>query len=630
MFARARTKYPCASARLENIVARAKCKLTELDISTGFQEWVDGSTDQDYFECASELRREDLTSTTLIRVLSENTELTSLKLSDCGLQDQGIEETLVMLSDLPNLTLLDLGHLDISSIAPFQDAFYICTRLEHLDLGGNLFNENVEDLSVLTNLERLKHLNLSMNRLRKLPRSYDQLTNLTTLILGGNCLNEFPAVIRSFANLQFLDLGYNAIPNVPGWITRFTNLEVLALGNDGDPEGARTAIPVTLAFNLLSDVDLSGLRMSDDGFPTWLLDLDLKCLDLSCNNFTRLPAEVKQWTRLEVLELQAQGGGVFDLPPEMSLLSSLTRLNLGSNTLQDRCLEKFDNFVNMRTFSLHECWLTWLPKCVQSMSSLTKLELGRNNIGVFPDMLTSLGCLTYLNMTSNRLQSLPDFVLDMTSLCQLHVHSNDLKKIPAYLLQHPRLQTFSVGRNESLFSNTGDMHELCNNTILSLDFYKTSLSGFPMWTLSCRNLAHLSIHSNSVTTLPDSLGCLSTLMVLSASLCSLSGPIPSCILQLRKLRWLGLYQNKLDSLHDDIATLTSLRHLDVEGNRIVQVGSLLEMTWLYSLSIAGNPMVRNIPSELLGMARDDKNVKPLLGALRERLEGQGGQGACQQ
>eukprot|EP00960_Hanusia_phi_P036557 752393-Hanusia_phi.AAC.8 len=273
--------------------------------------------------------------------------------------------------------MLDLAQLAISTFKPLKDMFYVCTNIEHLNLGGNMLEACERELFHITNLQKLKLLDLSMNNFHELPPSFEQLTDLRTLRLGGNDFTTFPRIIRSLNNLQFLDIGSNNIHIIPSWILRLTNLEVLGLGQVGgfDEDSYTVEMPNMCVLSLLTDLDLSSSKLSDDEVPTWLFDLELEYLDLSCNRLSRLPADMRRLTKLKSLDLQVQGQSL-NLPPEMRYLSSLTRLNLGTNIMHNDCLRGCENvFTKMQVFSLHNCDFTSIPTCVQGMSSLTKLEL---------------------------------------------------------------------------------------------------------------------------------------------------------------------------------------------------------------------------------------------------------------
>jgi hypothetical protein len=80
------------------------------------------------------------------------------------------------------------------------------TKLEQLDLDGDMLTRFPSELCQLTNL---RELGLSQNQLAELPAEIGQLTNLEKLNLRGNRLTELPRELGQLTSLQELDLQGN-------------------------------------------------------------------------------------------------------------------------------------------------------------------------------------------------------------------------------------------------------------------------------------------------------------------------------------------------------------------------------------------------------------------------------------
>lgn len=108
------------------------------------------------------------------------------------------------LSDLTNLTRLDLWHNQISDISPLDSL----TNLTYLELGDN----EISDISPLGNLTNLEYLYLYSNQIADIT-SVANLTNLTSLSLQYNQLDDISPLAK-VTNLIALDLWNNQIADI--------------------------------------------------------------------------------------------------------------------------------------------------------------------------------------------------------------------------------------------------------------------------------------------------------------------------------------------------------------------------------------------------------------------------------
>ncbi|KAH9603751.1 hypothetical protein KSS87_021436 [Heliosperma pusillum] len=139
--------------------------------------------------------------------------------------------------------------------------------------------------------------------------------------------------------------------------------------------------------------------------------------------------------------------------------------------------------------------------------------------------------------------------------------------------------------------------------ICKLDLSNNNLEIFPE-SLMARllNVMVLDVHSNQLTFLPNSIGCLSKLKVLNVSgnlLCSLPRTIENC----RSLEELNANFNKLSMLPDTIGfELLSLRKLSVNSNKLIFLPySISHATELRILDVRLN-CLRSLPDDLENLA----------------------------
>ncbi len=183
------------------------------------------------------------------------------------------------LTSLKHLKTLKMSNVKMTAI-PLS--LLQLKRLEELDLSSNNLNSDLPALErFFTTLERaewhkhVKILNLSHNRLERIPENISILTNLQTLYLYENQLQSLPETFGQLSSLQHLELQYNKLKSLPDTFGNLSRLEYLNLG-----ENQLESLPDT--FGRLSR---------------------LECLVLSWNQLKSLPDTLTQITGLKTLFL---------------------------------------------------------------------------------------------------------------------------------------------------------------------------------------------------------------------------------------------------------------------------------------------------------------------------------------
>lgn len=101
------------------------------------------------------------------------------------------------------------------------------TKLEHLDLFRNKFEEFPDELSELQNLN---YLSLSDNNIKVIPEFVVKLPELDTLDLGYNDLEDLSEAFGNLENLIYLNVCFNELKSLPASIGKLTKLKFLKLG----------------------------------------------------------------------------------------------------------------------------------------------------------------------------------------------------------------------------------------------------------------------------------------------------------------------------------------------------------------------------------------------------------------
>jgi hypothetical protein len=223
-----------------------------------------------------------------------------------------------------------------------------------------------------------KELDLSVGyfnnklKLRELPESLGQLTQLKTLNLSSNQLTALPASLGQLTQLQRLSLSHNALTALPELLGQLTQLQRLVVTNN-----ALTALPESV------------------GQLT-----QLQTLELSANQLTALPESLGQLTQLQ--RLNVSGNQLTALPESLGQLTQLTSLELDNNQL------------------------TELPESLGQLTQLGTLLLSSNLFVSLPDWLGNLAMLVRLEVRANRLSDLPSVLPRLKRLSEVDFHGNSL------------------------------------------------------------------------------------------------------------------------------------------------------------------------------------------------------------
>lgn len=110
-----------------------------------------------------------------------------------------------------------------------------------------------------------------------------------------------------------------------------------------------------------------------------------------------------------------------------------------------------------------------IPKKLD-LSSLTTLNLSKNNFKKIPSDICKLKNLKYLNFSNNMLEYLPHTLNELENLEELYLYKNNLKKIPnMYGLK--KLKKLDISKNK-FFEIPFQITHLIKLEYISLDIYK--------------------------------------------------------------------------------------------------------------------------------------------------------------
>lgn len=255
------------------------------------------------------------------------------------------------LSRVPNLTELWLD--DCPSLVEIHDSVGLLDKLRELSA---LRCSKLRTLPHGIKWKSLEHLHLSgCSSLQSFPEVLVKMEKLTELRLKGIAVEELPSSICNLMGLQILNVEEcERLKQLPTSICMLPKLERLT-ANDScemrDLEMGEAACLDSSIVSLEQELSFSKCNLSDDSVALCLSFFpNMIRLDLSFNNFTTLPASIKDCYLLRELlvddckHLQHIGG----MPPNLEKFSaqncsSLTWLS--SSTLLNQVSLSFSDYL---------------------------------------------------------------------------------------------------------------------------------------------------------------------------------------------------------------------------------------------------------------------------------------------
>ena len=224
------------------------------------------------------------------------------------------------------------------------------------------------------------------------------------------------------------------------------------------------------------------------------------------------------------------------------------RDNLGVLNLSDNRLQSFDEndanelaqVLGLKALLLGENRLTEYPDCIDELVNLTVLQLSNNRIPRIKPVIKCNVLLTMLCIDGNELTELPEEMKTLTRLTHLLAHENLFVEVPPVLEYFTNLQELFLQGNK-LISFPGSLA----NKLVKLEY--------------------LDLAGNQLSDLPDEIGDLKQLEVLSlsANLLVVEG-IPWQLGMLTDLKKLYMHGN------------TKLKKEPPAVSRLLQCGNLIE------------------------------------------------------
>ncbi|MBO0936860.1 hypothetical protein J2I47_09920 [Fibrella sp. HMF5335] len=303
-----------------------------------------------------------------------------------------------------------------------------------------------------------------------------------------------------------------------------------------------------------------------------------------------LPAQLAQLTQLQTLHL-SNGSGVSNLDSAFAGLSQLTSLymtNTGDGPILTKALNRLPNLRKLELrFGITDAALGGLA--LGNLRQLDTLDL-HFIIGTrFPidSVLAGVSSLKAVILENGLLSTL-DWMADNPSLRALELTGCRFPPSRRSLAALTQLETISVDQSDSLGVFPEQFTTLPNLRELSIP--DAQLTTLPASIGAMTSLTALNLYHNKLRTLPAELGRLKALKRLNLGNNQLAA-LPDALLHLPSLESLALYDNQLNSLPAGIGQLLRLRHLFLSNNQLsILPDELGQCRKLLSLVVDNNPL----------------------------------------
>lgn len=211
--------------------------------------------------------------------------------------------------------------LSKASVSCFPRAILqLSTVMRSLDLSYNKL-KRIPD--VIGELQNLRHLILNNNQLIELPNELGKLVRLESLVLHDNQLQQLPVTLDQLIALRKFNAARNRLQTFPALSSSAKNLDV-----------------VDVSENQISELseNCGALYVSE--------------LNLNQNQLQKLPAKLNEWPRLKLLRVQHNRIPIEGIPSVLLSDSQLHLIDLEGNPLQTKEFQQLDGHdVYMERFT---------------------------------------------------------------------------------------------------------------------------------------------------------------------------------------------------------------------------------------------------------------------------------------
>jgi len=348
-------------------------------------------------------------------------------------------------------------------------------------------------------------------------------------------------------------------------------------------------------FRLLEDMpeDTIGTinmnRLQLNNFPDLTRFNNIVIIDASGNKFTRVPKKLLKIDSLVRLNLSDNEIGKVYFPRN----SVIESLNLSENNFR-RIPRSIKKLTHLNSLTISNNNIKRIPHFLKKMDNLTSLEINFNKIKLTKADIRRLKNIEVLVMAGNNITELPKNIDNLENVKKLNFSKNKLSNLPPTFALIDSLEVVSFYKND--FNHIPLEITLLSNLRI-IDFYYNNITIIPNEIGNLQNLKKIFLAYNKIEKLPNTLSSLQKLKELYVHDNQLHH-IPDWVTGLSNLEIIDISYNKLFSI-PDLSEMPLLYEVDVQENNIDYVPwKLIDKPNLRLLLVRGNPFL---------LDEDDKN-----------------------
>ena len=266
-------------------------------------------------------------------------------------------------------------------------------------------------------LQHLEEVNMSNNPQidwEKLLPKFKKLPNLKTLNLSNNKLEKLPDAITKIKSLKSLDLSKNHLTTLPDHLLDLPNLYFLSLHDN-----ALTTLPIIHKSSVIQKLSLQNNRL-ETLHPSIARLHVIRTLNLDNNRLNTIPKQIYWLSSLTNLSIVHNN--ISELPDSFSVLNHLVELDISNNHIKH------------------------IPNALSQLKRIRKINLSNNKIETIPDAFFSSE-LQRLDLSRNCIKTLhADF--NMPLMSQLYLNNNPLTNLPKGLEKSNVLSTLDLSHTD--------------------------------------------------------------------------------------------------------------------------------------------------------------------------------------
>ena len=291
----------------------------------------------------------------------------------------------------------------------------------------------------------------------------------------------------------------------------------------------------------------------------------------------------------------------------------LNNLGLGLARIPD----SLELLVDLKTLSLNNNELNFLPNSLQKLKNLQCIDVSGNNLYNLPDWIGSLNNLKEIILSDNLLTSLPKSLISLKFLKLLHINNNAFNDLPEWFGELQQLENLDISENKITIwpDSMGKLKNLKFMVLTGNDLKKlpewignvkklrkliltrNNLNNLPESLRQLKYLRLLYIDDNQITTIPNWIGELTQLREFIISDNELTD-LPESFSELRNLETLIMHSNKFKSLPESIRSLSQLKNLNLFSNKLESIPEWIgDLISLEDFAFGNNPIV-SVPDSL--------------------------------